>query len=128
LLEVRDADIVKGDHGVRVGLMQPVFRVKQGKRYGCATLATTPTRSIRSTFTATVSNRHVWAGQPTSGVIKDVVVVGGYQEVEIDFVADNPGLTLLHCRQQVHGDFGFHVPDPFRRFLSQHCGSLAQNF
>jgi FtsP/CotA-like multicopper oxidase with cupredoxin domain len=47
------------------------------------------------------------AGQATSGVKKDVVMVGGYQEVEIDFVADNPGLTLFHCHQQLHMDFGF---------------------
>jgi FtsP/CotA-like multicopper oxidase with cupredoxin domain len=47
------------------------------------------------------------AGQPTSGVLKDVVMVGGYQEVEIDFVANNPGLTLFHCHQQLHMDFGF---------------------
>jgi FtsP/CotA-like multicopper oxidase with cupredoxin domain len=47
------------------------------------------------------------AGQPTSGVMKDVVMVGGYQEVEIDFVANNPGLTLFHCHQQLHMDFGF---------------------
>jgi FtsP/CotA-like multicopper oxidase with cupredoxin domain len=40
---------------------------------------------------------------PTSGVIKDVVMVGGYQEV--DFVADNPSLTLFHCHQQLHMDF-----------------------
>jgi FtsP/CotA-like multicopper oxidase with cupredoxin domain len=43
----------------------------------------------------------------TSGVIKDVVMVGGFQEVEIDFVADNPGLTLFHCHQQLPMDFGF---------------------
>ena len=47
------------------------------------------------------------AGLPTSGVMKDVVMVGGYQEVEIDFVANNPGLTLFHCHQQLHMDFGF---------------------
>jgi hypothetical protein len=47
------------------------------------------------------------AGQPTSGVNKDVVMVGGYQEAEIDFVANNPGLTLFHCHQQLHMDFGF---------------------
>ena len=47
------------------------------------------------------------AGQPTSGVFKDVVMVGGYQEVAVDFVADNPGLTLFHCHQQLHMDFGF---------------------
>ena len=47
------------------------------------------------------------AGQATSSVIKDVVMVGGFQEVEIDVVADNPGLTLFHCHQQLHMDFGF---------------------
>jgi FtsP/CotA-like multicopper oxidase with cupredoxin domain len=39
--------------------------------------------------------------------MKDVVMVGGYQEVEIDFTADNPGLTLFHCHQQMHMDYGF---------------------
>jgi FtsP/CotA-like multicopper oxidase with cupredoxin domain len=48
-----------------------------------------------------------FAGKATSGVMKDVVMVGGYQEVEVDFVADNPGLTLFHCHQQLHMDFGF---------------------
>jgi FtsP/CotA-like multicopper oxidase with cupredoxin domain len=47
------------------------------------------------------------AGKSLSGVMKDVVMVGGYQEVEIDFTADNPGLTLFHCHQQLHMDFGF---------------------
>jgi FtsP/CotA-like multicopper oxidase with cupredoxin domain len=27
--------------------------------------------------------------------------------LHIDFVADNPGLTLFHCHQQLHMDFGF---------------------
>jgi FtsP/CotA-like multicopper oxidase with cupredoxin domain len=47
------------------------------------------------------------AGQPTSGVIKDVVMLNGYQSIEVDFVADNPGRTLFHCHQQLHMDFGF---------------------
>ncbi|HEY2461766.1 MAG TPA: multicopper oxidase domain-containing protein [Candidatus Acidoferrum sp.] len=47
------------------------------------------------------------AGQSLSGIMKDVVMVGGYQQIEIDFVADNPGLTLFHCHQQLHMDFGF---------------------
>jgi len=47
------------------------------------------------------------AGQPTSGVFKDVVMVGGYQEAEVDFIANNPGLNLIHCHQQLHMDFGF---------------------
>ena len=46
-------------------------------------------------------------GRPTSGVIKDVVMLGGFQEAEVDFVADNPGKTLFHCHQQLHMDFGF---------------------
>jgi FtsP/CotA-like multicopper oxidase with cupredoxin domain len=40
------------------------------------------------------------AGQATSGVMKEVVMAGEYQEMEIDFAADNPGLTLFHCHQQ----------------------------
>jgi len=48
-----------------------------------------------------------YAGLPTTGLMKDVVMVGGYQEVEIDFVANNPGATLFHCHQQLHMDFGF---------------------
>jgi FtsP/CotA-like multicopper oxidase with cupredoxin domain len=43
----------------------------------------------------------------TAGVVKDVVMLGGFQEVEFDFVADNPGLTLFHCHQQLRMDFGF---------------------
>ncbi len=46
-------------------------------------------------------------GRPTAGVIKDVVMLGGFQELECDFTADNPGLTLFHCHQQLHMDFGF---------------------
>jgi FtsP/CotA-like multicopper oxidase with cupredoxin domain len=46
-------------------------------------------------------------GKATAGVMKDVVMLGGYQEAEVDFVADNPGPTLLHCHQQLHMDYGF---------------------
>ena len=47
------------------------------------------------------------AGKPTSGVMKDVVVVPAWKEVEVDVVADHPGPTLFHCHQQFHMDFGF---------------------
>jgi FtsP/CotA-like multicopper oxidase with cupredoxin domain len=47
------------------------------------------------------------AGKPTAGIMKDVVMLGGYQEAAVDFVADNPGLTLFQCHQQLHMDFGF---------------------
>lgn len=47
------------------------------------------------------------AGKPTAGILKDVVILGGYQEMEVDFVADNSGLTLFHCHLQLRMDFGF---------------------
>ncbi len=47
------------------------------------------------------------AGKPSAGMLKDVMMLGGYQEAEVDFIADNPGLTLFHCHQQLHMDFGF---------------------
>ena len=47
-------------------------------------------------------------GRLTAGMMKDVVMLGGFQELSFDFVADNPGRTLFHCHQQVHMDFGFH--------------------
>jgi FtsP/CotA-like multicopper oxidase with cupredoxin domain len=40
-------------------------------------------------------------------VHKDVVLVNPFSTAEIDFVADNPGLTLFHCHAQLHMDFGF---------------------
>jgi len=42
-----------------------------------------------------------------SGLRKDVVVVPPWKQVDIDVVADNPGLTLFHCHQQFHMDMGF---------------------
>ncbi len=45
--------------------------------------------------------------QATSGVLKDVVLVPAWKQVEVDFTAENPGLTLFHCHQQFHMDFGF---------------------
>ncbi len=47
------------------------------------------------------------AGVATSGVRKDVVVVQPMSQTEVELVADNPGLTLFHCHQQMHMDYGF---------------------
>jgi FtsP/CotA-like multicopper oxidase with cupredoxin domain len=47
------------------------------------------------------------AGKPTAGVVKDVVSVAPHTQVEAQFVADNPGLSLFHCHMQLHMDFGF---------------------
>lgn len=42
-----------------------------------------------------------------SGVMKDTVNLMPLQTVEVDFVANNPGDTLMHCHQQLHMDYGF---------------------
>jgi len=47
------------------------------------------------------------AGVATSGVFKDVVVVAPKSQTEVDLIAKNPGLTLFHCHQQMHMDYGF---------------------
>jgi FtsP/CotA-like multicopper oxidase with cupredoxin domain len=47
------------------------------------------------------------AGVPTSGVYKDVVVVAAKSQTEVNLIANNPGLTLFHCHQQMHMDYGF---------------------
>lgn len=46
-------------------------------------------------------------GTPTSGIHKDVVMVGARKQLEVEFTANNPGPTLFHCHQQMHMDFGF---------------------
>jgi FtsP/CotA-like multicopper oxidase with cupredoxin domain len=47
------------------------------------------------------------AGKTTAGVMKDVVAVGPRKQVEVQFVANNPGLSPFHCHMQLHMDFGF---------------------
>jgi FtsP/CotA-like multicopper oxidase with cupredoxin domain len=42
-----------------------------------------------------------------SGLRKDVINMMPLETVAVDFTADNPGDTLLHCHQQLHMDFGF---------------------
>jgi FtsP/CotA-like multicopper oxidase with cupredoxin domain len=82
------------------------FHLKEGKRYRIhmrnASDDIHPIHLHRHSFELTKV-----AGTATAGILKDVVMLGGYQEVEIDFVANNPGLTLFHCHQQLHMDFGF---------------------
>lgn len=47
------------------------------------------------------------AGKLTGGIIKEVAMLGGYQTMAVDFVADNPGMTLFHCHMQIQMDYGF---------------------
>jgi FtsP/CotA-like multicopper oxidase with cupredoxin domain len=82
------------------------FHLKEGKRYRLrmrnASDDIHPIHLHRHSFELTKL-----AGIPSAGIFKDVVMLGGYQEAEVDFVADDPGLTLFHCHQQLHMDFGF---------------------
>lgn len=49
-----------------------------------------------------------FAGRPTSGVLKDVVVVPAWSQVEIDVpTTQPPGPSLFHCHHQFHMDMGF---------------------
>ncbi len=86
--------------------MPTPFHLREGKRYRIrmrnASDDIHPIHLHRHSFELTKL-----AGKATAGILKDVVMLGGYQEAEIDFVADNPGLTLFHCHQQLHMDFGF---------------------
>jgi FtsP/CotA-like multicopper oxidase with cupredoxin domain len=89
-----------------MGDTKPAFHLRQGRRYRLrmrnASDDIHPVHLHRHSFELTRL-----AGQSTAGVMKDVVMIGGYQEVEVDFTADNPGPTLFHCHQQLHMDFGF---------------------
>jgi FtsP/CotA-like multicopper oxidase with cupredoxin domain len=86
--------------------MAPLLELKQGGRYRLRLANQSddihPVHLHRHSFELTHAH-----GRPTAGVIKDVVMLGGYQRLELDFTADNPGRTLFHCHQQLHMDFGF---------------------
>jgi FtsP/CotA-like multicopper oxidase with cupredoxin domain len=86
--------------------LKPMYTVHEGRRYRLkfrnASDDIHPLHLHRHSFELTRIG-----GRSTAGVIKDVVMLGGFQEVELDFVADNPGRTLFHCHQQLHMDFGF---------------------
>jgi len=46
-------------------------------------------------------------GKQLSGLMKDTINLMPLDTVAVDFVANNPGDTLMHCHQQLHMDYGF---------------------
>ncbi|GAA3798137.1 multicopper oxidase domain-containing protein [Streptomyces chiangmaiensis] len=36
-------------------------------------------------------------------------MLGGYQTLDLDSTADQPGLSLFHCHQQLHMGYGLMV-------------------
>jgi len=82
------------------------LRLEKGKRYRLSFNNDTgdihPLHLHRHTFEITDVG-----GKPMAGLTKDVISVARRSTAAIDFVADNPGLTLFHCHMQLHMDFGF---------------------
>ncbi len=98
---------INGSAYPMTGEIQPAaFHLKEGKRYRIRMRNTSddihPIHLHRHSFELTKI-----FGKSSAGILKDVIMLGGYQEAEIDFVANNPGLTLFHCHQQLHMDYGF---------------------
>ncbi len=89
-----------------MGSTTPTFQLQRGARYRLrmrnASDDIHPMHLHRHSFELTKI-----AGRPTAGVVKDVVMLGGYQEMEVDFTADASGLSLFHCHMQLHMDYGF---------------------
>jgi FtsP/CotA-like multicopper oxidase with cupredoxin domain len=84
----------------------PLFNLRHGARYRLrmrnATDDIHPIHLHRQSFEIVTV-----AGRPAGGVVKDVAMLNGYQVMEVDFTANATGLSLFHCHQQVHMDFGF---------------------
>ena len=80
--------------------------LQKGKRYRFVfdnqTDDAHPVHLHRNTFELTNVN-----GKPTAGVMKDVVLVKGFRKIAVDFTPSMEGLTLFHCHQQFHMDYGF---------------------
>lgn len=80
--------------------------LQKGKRYRLVfdnqTDDAHPIHLHRNSFELT--NVH---GKPTAGILKDVVLVKGFKKIEVDVTPALDGLTLFHCHQQLHMDYGF---------------------
>jgi FtsP/CotA-like multicopper oxidase with cupredoxin domain len=82
--------------------------VRKGARYRLAFHNTSsdahPLHLHRSSFELTRIG-----GKVTSGLMKDVVLIGARQRMEVDWLPDGEGLVLFHCHNQFHMDRGFQM-------------------
>jgi FtsP/CotA-like multicopper oxidase with cupredoxin domain len=80
-------------------------KLYRGRRYRLAfdnqTDDAHPVHLHRNSFELT--NVH---GKATAGVMKDVVLVKGFRKIAVAFTPAMEGLTLFHCHQQLHMDYG----------------------
>jgi FtsP/CotA-like multicopper oxidase with cupredoxin domain len=82
------------------------IRVKRGKRYRLAL------HNGHEDGHPIHLHRHLFevvkiGDKPVSGLMKDTINVPRDMTIEVDFVANNPGASLLHCHMQQHMDYGF---------------------
>ena len=82
------------------------LQVEKGKRYRLSFVNSStcahPMHLHRHSFEVTrIARKHM------TGLMKDVINVPAGSLAEVDFIADNPGDTLMHCHQQLHMDYGF---------------------
>jgi FtsP/CotA-like multicopper oxidase with cupredoxin domain len=84
----------------------PLLTTEVGKRYRLVMTNNSgdnhPVHLHRHTFEVTKVG-----DKATAGVMKDTINMTRFSKVEIDFVADDPGPSLLHCHHQDHQDEGF---------------------
>jgi FtsP/CotA-like multicopper oxidase with cupredoxin domain len=84
----------------------PLFTTERGKRYRIAMTNKSgdnhPVHLHRHTFEVTKVG-----DKATAGLMKDTINMTRFSSVAFDFVADDPGLSLLHCHHQDHQDEGF---------------------
>lgn len=82
------------------------LKVQQGKRYRLVLRNGSgdqhPIHMHRHTFEVSRIGK-----KQTSGLKKDTINIMPLDTVAVDFTADNPGDTLMHCHQQLHMDYGF---------------------
>ena len=85
---------------------QQLLTTEVGKRYRVGMTNKSgdnhPVHLHRHTFEVTKVGE-----KKTSGVMKDTINMTRFSSAEIDFVADDPGPSLLHCHHQDHQDEGF---------------------
>ena len=86
----------------------PPVTLHKGLRYRLAFHNTSsdahPLHLHRSSFELTSID-----GRVSSGLMKDVVLIGAHQRMEIDWIPEQEGLTLFHCHNQFHMDRGFQM-------------------
>jgi FtsP/CotA-like multicopper oxidase with cupredoxin domain len=82
--------------------------LSRGSRYRLAFHNTSsdahPLHLHRSSFELTSID-----GRVTSGLMKDVVLIGAHQRMEVDFTPEQEGPMLFHCHNQFHMDRGFQM-------------------